>query len=374
MKLAMLNGLTAQQFLSEYWQKKPLLIRGAFPGFKDFVSLESLQALAQRDDVLSRLITERAGEWSVKQGPLKASDFRGLKRAHWSFLVQGIDQLVPAGKALLSQFNFIPHARLDDLMISFAPKDGGVGPHFDSYDVFLLQGQGHKLWQISAQDDTALIPDAPLRILQHFQAEQEWILGPGDMLYLPPRYAHYGVALNDCLTYSIGFRAPSAQELGTQFLSHLQERLDLPGMYADPDLHSQAHAAEISAGMVDKAAALINQIRWGREDIGEFLGCYLTEPKSHVFFDPPGRPLGRAAFGKACAKRGLHLALQSQALFRDAQFFINGEVLALNGELREPLIALADRRVLASGAMPEVLLDVLYEWYLAGYAELGAKG
>lgn len=374
MTISHLGGLSAEQFLAVYWQKKPLLIRGAFAPFRDFVTHTSLRELAARDDVLSRLVVERDGEWSVTQGPLRAGDYRGLKRAHWSLLVQGIDQLLPQGKALLQHFNFIPHARLDDLMISFAPRGGGVGPHFDSYDVFLLQGQGHKLWQISAQDDTALIPDAPLRILQRFQAEQEWILGPGDMLYLPPRYAHYGVALNDCLTYSIGFRAPSAQELGTQFLSHLQERLDLPGMYADPDLHSQAHAAEISAGMVDKAAALINQIRWGREDIGEFLGCYLTEPKSHVFFDPPERPLGRAAFGKACAKRGLRLALQSQALFRDAQFFINGEGLALNGELREPLIALADRRVLAPGAMPEDLLDVLYEWYLAGYVELGAKG
>jgi 50S ribosomal protein L16 3-hydroxylase len=374
MTISHLGDISAEQFLHEYWQKKPLLIRGAFPVFRDFVSLESLRELAARDDVLSRLVVARDGEWSVAQGPLRASDLRGLKRAQWSLLVQGIDQLLPPGKALLQHFDFIPHARLDDLMVSFAPKGGGVGPHFDSYDVFLLQGQGHKLWQISAQTDTELIPDAPLRILQRFQPEQEWILGPGDMLYLPPRYAHHGVALNDCLTYSIGFRAPSAQELGTQFLSHLQERLDLSGMYADPDLQTQAHPAEISGAMLDKAAALINQIRWGREDIAEFLGCYLSEPKSHVFFDPPARPLGQAAFAAALAKRGLRLTLQTQALFGGNDFFINGEKLDMHGALRTPLLELADRRTLAPCALSGELLTVLHDWYLAGYVALGAKG
>lgn len=374
MTIPHLGDISAEQFLREFWQKKPLLIRGAFAAFRDFVSSVSLRELALRDDVLSRLVVVRDSEWTVTQGPLRARDFKGLKHAQWSLLVQGIDQLLPQGKALLQQFDFIPHARLDDLMVSFAPKGGGVGPHFDSYDVFLLQGQGHKRWQISAQADTDLIPDAPLRILQRFQPEQEWILGPGDMLYLPPRYAHYGVALNDCLTYSIGFRAPSAQELGTQFLSHLQERLDLVGMYADPDLQTQAHPAEIGADMLDKTAALINQIRWGREDIAEFLGCYLSEPKPHVFFDAPARPLGRAAFASALAKRGVRLALQTQALFGGDQFFINGEMLNMNSALREPLIELADRRALAPCNVPNELVDVLHDWYLAGYVALGAKG
>ncbi|MBI5752508.1 MAG: cupin domain-containing protein [Hydrogenophilales bacterium] len=371
MKLAMLNGLTAQQFLSEYWQKKPLLIRGAFPGFKDFVSLESLQALAQRDDVLSRLIAEREGAWSVKQGPLKASDFRGLKRAHWSFLVQGIDQLVPAGKALLSQFDFIPHARLDDLMVSFAPKDGGVGPHFDSYDVFLLQGQGHKRWQVSQQQDQTLIPGAPLRILQRFKTEQEWILGPGDMLYLPPRYAHYGIALNDCITYSIGFRAASHQELLVQFLIHLQDRVTAEGMYEDADLKPQAHPAEISAAMIDKAAAAINQLTWSKGDIAQFLGSYLTEPKPHIFFDPPVRPFSYTKFHQAAEKRGLHLSLKSQMLFAGAQLFMNGEQVTAKGAARNILIRLADQRALEPLALPEAASELLYDWYQAGYVELG---
>lgn len=372
MKRTLLNGLTAQQFLSEYWQKKPLLIRGAFPAFKDFVSLESLQTLAQRDDVLSRLIVERAGEWSVKQGPLKANDFRGLKRVHWSLLVQGIDQLLPAGKGLLAQFDFIPHARLDDLMISYAPKDGGVGPHFDSYDVFLLQGQGHKRWQVSQQQDCELIPGAPLRILQHFKMEQEWILGPGDMLYLPPGYAHYGIALDDCLTYSIGFRAASYQELLTQFLIYLQDQASAEGMYADADLKPQTHPAEISASMIVRVAQSINQLSWSKNDIAQFLGRYLSEPKPHIFFDAPARPLSLAKFIQAAEKRGLHLSLKSQMLFVDEQIFMNGEQVAVQGAARKILIRLADQRVLAGPfALPKAAEALLYDWYQAGYVKLG---
>ena len=374
MKLAMLNGLSAQQFLSDYWQKKPLLMRGAFPRFKDFVTLESLQALALRDDVLSRLVTEREGEWSVKQGPLKSSDFRGLKRVHWSLLVQGIDQLLPAGKALLSQFNFIPYARLDDLMISFAPKEGGVGPHFDSYDVFLLQGQGHKRWQVSQQQDYALIPDAPLRILQRFKMEQEWILGPGDMLYLPPGYAHYGIALNDSLTYSIGFRAASNQELLVQFLTHLQDRMTAQGMYADADLALQKHPAEISAAMIDKVAAAINRLTWSKDDIAQFLGSYLTEPKPHIFFDPPPRPLSFAKFQQSLEKNGLHLSLKSQLLFAGERLFMNGEEVCAEGAALKWLTRLADERALSGLiVLPAAAGETLYDWYQAGYVLLGER-
>ena len=373
MQIEILNGLTARQFLAEYWQKKPLLIRNAFPGFRDFVSGEMLQSLAQQTDVQSRLISEREGLWEVQQGPLTARDFKRVKRARWSLLVQGLEQWLPAGRDLLAQFNFIPHARLDDLMVSYAPQGGGIGPHFDSYDVFLLQGQGHKLWQISAQSDTALIPDAPLRILRRFKPEQEWILGPGDMLYLPPRYAHYGKALNACLTYSIGFRAPTHQELMTQFLVYLQDQVDIPGLYADPDLKLQAHPAQISSDMIDKVAAVIEQVKFSREDVAQFLGGYLSEPKPHVYFDPPPRPLSQAKFVAAAAKRGLYLALQSQLLFYGAQLFMNGEAVRVTGATRTALITLADNRALpAPLQLPSGAWVVLYDWYQAGYLALGS--
>lgn len=374
MSLNILNGLSPQEFLSDFWQKKPLLVRAAFPGFQDFVSLATLQVLAQRDDVLSRLISEREGVWSVKPGPFTLRDYRGLKRAHWSLLVQGLDQLLPAGKGLLSQFDFIPHARLDDLMVSFAPKDGGVGPHFDSYDVFLLQGQGHKRWQVSQQSDHALIPDAPLRILQRFEAEQEWILGPGDMLYLPPGYAHYGVALNDCLTYSIGFRAASQQELCSQFLVHLQDRVTVEGMYEDTDLKLQAHPAEIGAAMLAKVSATLNQIVWDDGAVAQFLGGYLTEPKPHIFFDAPTRVLSYAKFRQAAEKRGLHLSLKSQMLFVGEQFFLNGEEVRVAGAARTLLMQLADRRGLPGPlALPDAAAAWLYEGYQAGFLFLGTR-
>ncbi len=372
MKIEILNGLTARQFLSEYWQKKPLLIRGAFPNFRDFVSAEMLQDMAQQDAVQARLVTDREGLWEVQSAPLTSSDFRRLKGVHWSLLVQGIDQLLPAGRALLSQFNFIPHARLDDLMVSYAPQGGGIGPHFDSYDVFLLQGQGHKRWQISAQADTELIPDAPLRILRNFVPEQEWVLGPGDMLYLPPRFAHYGIALDPCLTYSIGFRAATHQELVTQFLVHLQDRIDVPGLYADPDLKRQKHPAEISSDMVDKVAAVIEQLKFGRDDVAQFLGIYLSEPKPHVFFDAPVRPMSFSKFQASAAKRGVRLALQSQMLFSGTNLFLNGEPVSVTGATRKALITLADLRVLRGPlTLPAGAWDLLYDWYQAGYLGLG---
>ncbi len=368
------QGLTAEAFLADYWQKKPLLIRGAFPGFRDFVSPAQLREWAARDDVLARLVVERAGRWTVHHAPLSARAFRGLKGSHWSLLVQGVDQLMAAGKALLARFDFIPHARLDDLMVSFAPAGGGVGPHFDSYDVFLLQGLGHKRWQVSSQDDRALLPDAPLRLLCRFTPEQEWVLGPGDMLYLPPRLAHYGVALDDCLTYSIGFRAPTAQELAGRFLDHLQEVLHLPGMYADPDLRVQRHPAEIGAGMVAQVETMLAGIRWDRSEVERFLGRYLTEPKPHVFFDPPSRPLPLGRFAGAAARRGVVLALKSQMLFCGRDFYLNGEHVVPPRGTRAALMVLADRRRLDLPANPpDALLRLLHAWYRAGYVTLGAR-
>lgn len=366
----LLGALTPRQFLTRHWQKAPLFVPRALPDFRDLLTPGELMALAGRDDVQARLVTERDGVWSVRHGPLSARDFGGLKGARWSLLVQGIDQVLPEGKALLQAFSFIPHARLDDLMVSFAPAGGGVGPHFDSYDVFLLQGLGHKRWQISGQHDRSLVPDAPLRILRRFRPEQEWTVGAGDLLYLPPKYAHYGVALDDCLTYSIGFRAPSAQELVTQFLAYLEENLQVTGMYEDPDLATQRHPAEIGEAMLDRVAHMLEAIRWDRAQVADFLGRYLTEPKPYVFFEPPSRPLGYAAFARAARARGVRLSLKSLMLFHGATVFINGEALRVSAALRPWLARLADTRELAGlGEAPEALLKLLHEWYRDGWLE-----
>lgn len=376
MKNSVLNGMSTRQFLRDYWQKRPLLICQAVPGFKGLLSFAEMQALALRDDMQSRLVRERQGEWQVQHGPLRRSDYRGLKQTHWSLLVQGIEQQLASGRELLALFNFIPYARLDDLMVSFAPEGGGVGPHLDSYDVFLLQGGGHKRWQVSAQTDQRLIADAPLRLLRYFQPEQEWILGPGDMLYLPPRYAHYGVALNDNFTYSIGFRAPSRQELLTQFLTHMQDHLEMPGMYSDPDLKPCAHPAEINRAMLDQVESIITGLRWQRKDIVQFLGRYLTEPKPHVVFEPAPSVLSFAKFTAAIKKRGLKLALKSQMLFAGGAFFINGEALDIPRGMRKLFIVFADQRHLSAEdlrAANQDCISIFYDWYEAAYIEIDSQ-
>jgi 50S ribosomal protein L16 3-hydroxylase len=370
----LLGELTPREFLARHWQKKPLFIPQALPEFSDLLSPEELMDLALREDMQSRLVLERGGRWTVKQGPLRKADFKGLKAERWSLLVQGIDLVLPQGKELLQRFSFIPHARLDDLMVSLAPNGGGVGPHFDSYDVFLLQGLGRKRWQISEQEDHTLIPDAPLRILKKFKKEQEWVVEAGDLLYLPPRYAHYGVALNDCLTYSIGFRAPSAQELIGQFLVYLEESVEATGLYEDPNLALQAHPAQLSAQMVSRVQRMLTQIKWGRDEVAGFLGRYLTEPKPHVFFDAPLQPFSRQRFASLARKQGVRLSLKSQMLFHAGSVFINGEETHADGSDRAALVSLADQRSLPAvdiGAAQ--LVDLLYDWYRAGYLDLGTQ-
>ena len=275
MKTTLLGGLSPKNFLRDYWQKKPLLVRGALSGFQGLLTRSDLVELACRDDVQSRLVMQQNAEWQVRHGPFVPANFSRLSKKTWTLLVQDVNHFLPAAHDLLLRFNFIPHARLDDLMVSYAPKGGGVGPHFDSYDVFLLQGMGRRLWQISAQQDNSLVADAPLKILRNFYPEQEWVLEPGDMLYLPPGYAHNGVAQDDCMTYSIGFRAPSYQELATQFLVYLQDHITIDGMYRDPDLALQPHPAHISSAMLRQASGALGKIRWNNADIERFIGTLI---------------------------------------------------------------------------------------------------
>lgn len=360
------GGMTAEIFLRDYWQKQPLLIRQAFPDFDGLLTPDELAGLACEEDAQSRLVMFSKGQWKVEHGPFAETRFSKLPKKDWALLVQGVNHFLPEATELLQQFSFIPAARLDDLMVSFAPDGGGVGPHFDSYDVFLIQGSGQRLWRISDQQDQSLVEGAPLRILQRFDTCQEWILNCGDMLYLPPRYAHWGIALGDCMTYSVGFRAPSAQELGVQFLSYLQEGLNLQGMYADPDLQYQEHPAEISGQAVSKVTEMLSAITWGSADVIDFLGCYLTEPKPHVVFTLP-RAMNKEKFKEKLLRQDVRLALQSQMLFHERRFFINGEKIVAGVEALPILRELADRRHCRILEPDEELIEQLYAWYRAAY-------
>lgn len=365
----LLGGLSPTRFLREVWHKQPLLIRNAVPGFAGLLSPDEMLHLAARDDVESRLVQGSGSGWQLSHGPFRTNHFRRLPKTAWTLLVQSLNHVLPEADALLAQFSFIPHARLDDLMASYAVPGGSVGPHFDSYDVFLLQGQGHRRWQLSRQTDLALLDDAPLKILRHFEAADEWVLGPGDMLYLPPHVAHYGVAVDACMTYSIGFRAPTAEELAQGFLAHLQDTLTLEGRYADPDLRLQAHPGEISRAMLAQIGELIARIQWGRRDIAEFAGRYLSDPKPNVFFDPPEAPLARAAFRKQSARTGVALNPKSRLLFTGGRFFINGEAFTPSADEISALQQLADRRRLAP-PFAAALDARFYPWYEAGWLEI----
>ncbi len=364
----LLGGLAARDFLARYWQKKPLLVRQAIPGFEGLFTREDLFALACRDDVEARLIANDAGRWTVRRSPFAKREIERRRNHPWTVLVQGVNLYSVRADALLRSFDFVPFARLDDLMISYAVDGGGVGPHFDSYDVFLLQGMGRRRWRIGAQRDLTFLDDAPLKILRDFKPSREWVLEPGDMLYLPPHYAHDGVALGECMTYSIGFRAPSAQELVTQFLVYLQDRIDVPGMYRDPDLRLQRHPGELAPSMLLKAMAMLGRVRWDRRTVRDFLGCYLTEPKPHVFFSAPVRPMSSHRFAQRCRRGGFALDIKSSLLFADTSFFINGEPVTVQARDRQHLRQLADRRGLESvEGMTEAGLDLLYTWYLCGF-------
>ncbi|MBL8448088.1 MAG: cupin domain-containing protein [Zoogloeaceae bacterium] len=371
MLTTLLGGLTPAQFLADYWQKKPLLIRQAIPSFTGTLSKKELFDLARSPDVESRLIRHTESDWSVTHGPQRAADLKG-KRDPWTVLVQGVNLFVPAADELLHSFDFIPQARLDDLMVSYAVDGGGVGPHFDHYDVFLLQGMGRRRWRIGIQADRSLIEGAPLRILKHFAPTEDWILEPGDMLYLPPHYAHDGVAVGECMTYSIGFRTPTGAELGQQFLAYLQDHLCLEDVYSDPDLAPPEHSAEIGPDMVAQVAGMLEKIRWDRNQVADFLGRTLTEPKAHVFFEPPEEPLSRRAFGTALKKHGFRLDARSILLFQGACFYLNGEPVEIAAGDARAVRELADRRALPAGAAWNGSLgDCLYEWYCNGFGGLG---
>lgn len=363
----LLGGLSPRQFLSEYWQKKPLLVRQAVPGFEGLLSHADLLEMACDPDVESRLVRRRGDQWELDRGPQKRSKLRGAKHP-WTVLVQGVNLWLPAADALLHRFDFIPQARLDDLMVSYAIDGGGVGPHFDNYDVFLLQGAGRRRWQIGAQDDRSLLDDVPLKILRNFKPEFDWVLEPGDMLYLPPHWAHDGVAIGECTTYSIGFRSPDAQELGSEFLGWMQDRLKLEGLYADPDLDLQENSALIGDKMIDQVATMLSAIRWERADVAAFLGHYLTEPKPQVYFDPPEKPQTRAKFLNSVEKRGLVLDARSLLLLADSRFYLNGEVLTIEPGDSATMAELADKRRLPAGtALGEMLAELLHEAYCNGF-------
>ena len=257
------TGMTQQEFLDQYWQKKPLVIRQAFPDFKSVISPNELAGLAGEPRIESRLVIEKGvgGSWQLIDGPFSDKDFSVLPKSHWTLLVQDIDKHVPETRGILMPFSFIPNWRFDDLMVSFAPKQGSVGAHTDGYDVFLLQGMGKRKWQASAGPlhKPALLENVDIQVLADFEPEQEWLLEPGDILYLPPHYGHHGVAMEDCMTFSIGFRAPNQSETLDAVINDLVEHSMAKRHYQDSDLQAARHGYEIGLEAVLRLKKLLHE-------------------------------------------------------------------------------------------------------------------
>ncbi len=342
--LALLGGLSPEQFMRQYWQKKPFVIRAAVPDFKPLIREEELRAMSANEEIESRLVEHTSKGWKLTSGPIAQPP--SAKKKDWTLLLQGMDILAPAVHALLQQFRFVPDARLDDVMISLAGEGGGVGPHFDSYDVFLLQASGRRRWQISAQKDLSLVADAPLKILQNFKPSQEFILEPGDMLYLPPRYAHDGVALDaGCQTYSIGFRAPKAGELARELLHRIAEEIadgmeddpKLSKLYADEGQEATSQPGLLPAELTAFAAEAVSKALQDKTLIEQLIGEYLTDPKAGVYFEEGKLP-------KNFKQITLHPATRMS--YDAKHMFINGQSFKCAGQDAKLLRKLADESML----------------------------
>ncbi|MGB1239195.1 MAG: JmjC domain-containing protein [Pseudomonadales bacterium] len=284
MKTLPLGDISLETFLAEYWQKKPLLIRNAIADFAPLIEPDELAGLACEQEIESRLIISQHDDqpWSMQQGPLSESCFAELPASHWTLLVQAVDHWHPEACEFLARFNFIPQWRVDDLMISFATRGGGVGPHYDNYDVFLLQASGTRRWEYGGLYDehSPRLDNPQLLLLDNWQAEHSVELQPGDMLYLPPKVGHNGVATSDdCVTYSVGFRAPSHTEVLQHFTDFVGQSLPADLRYSDPKLGAQAHSAQIDDSAISQVQEILKRYIEQPEVIKQWFGCYMTEHK-----------------------------------------------------------------------------------------------
>lgn len=363
--LTHLGQLTVQQFMRRIWQRQPYLMRAAFaPNFSALRSADLLR-LAQRPDVESRLITHFKNTWRLYHGPLSRSQLPIHQKTNWTVLIQGLDQIDPQVHTLLQRFRFIADARLDDVMASYAVPGGGVGPHTDSYDVFLLQAHGQRRWRISQQTDTACLDNVPLKLLARFAPTQEWTLHPGDMLYLPPGVAHEGVALTDCITLSIGFRTPNWAQLAEPWLDQIAQRLSQTAPYRDAKALPTRSPAQLPKALLDETLARWKRMTPRPSDARQALLQYLTEPKPNVVFQPLARALSRADFRRALANNGLDLAASTRMLYSAGQIALNGELFAARGPDLAALRQLANARTLRTA--PDTLSAQTLDWLYAAY-------
>jgi len=366
-RLPLLGGLSPAQFMKRHWQKQPLLVRQALPGVQPPIDRAGLAALAASDEVESRLVAQQPGDrWTLRQGPIPK--LPAWSKPQWTLLVQGLDLHVDAAHDLLGRFRFVPEARLDDLMLSYASEGGGVGPHFDSYDVFLIQVSGRRHWRIGrlgVSTSGALREDVPLKVLADFEPEQDFVLEPGDMLYLPPGWAHDGVAVGgDCMTASVGFRSPWRGELANELLVRLTDDEEAPRgdrMYVDPRQAATGEPGRIPEALTAFAREAVLKAVAQPLALERALGEALTEPKPRVFFAPgDALPPGQ----------GARLSPRTRMMYDAAHVFINGQSFRAGGRDATLMRRLADRRTLSVAEvarLSEGARDLLDQWTEDGW-------
>jgi 50S ribosomal protein L16 3-hydroxylase len=369
------GGLSPQQFMQRHWQRRPLLVRQALPEVSAPASRSALFALAGREGVSSRLIEQTraakgaarrggAAAWRLAQGPFARRALPPASRPGWTLLVQGLERHVPAARALLDRFRFVPEARLDDLMVSWASDGGGVGPHFDSYDVFLIQVHGRRRWRYGRMADARLAPGVPLKLIENFRCEHDEVLEPGDLLYLPPMWAHDGVAVGECMTCSVGFRAPRREELARELLLRMADAVDGDdeAIYADRGLAATATPGRIPGELLDFARRAIERHAGGEAALALALGEYLTEPKPDEWFE--------AGAQAAAGEHGVVLDAGSRMAYDERHVYLNGESWRVAGADARWLRRLADRRRLEADDVRRLgaaLREQLAQWIAAGW-------
>ena len=370
--LTLLGGLSPEQFMKRHWQKKPLLIRQAVPDMQPLIPRAELLDMVEHEEVESRQIVRKGAQWTLKKGPMARKSLPSLKTPDWTVLIQGVDLHNDAVHDLLQQFRFVPDARLDDLMISFATDGGGVGPHFDSYDVFLLQANGQRKWRIGRQKKYELQEGVPLKILKDFKPEAEFVLNPGDMLYLPPGYAHDGVAVGECMTYSVGFRVPRSTELASDLLMGLSEEVAedgggaLDALYRDPHQPAAIQDASVPKALQQFAAQAVAKALKDPQLLNCLLGESLTEPKPNVWFDPPNHD-DLALWAWPCRVRLDH---RSKMLFDDKHIFVNGESFRASGRDAKLLQKLANEKALSAkeaSTLSSNAAELMQAWWEEGW-------
>lgn len=362
-----LGKMSQKEFLSKYWQKRPVLLKGVIQPFPELITPEEIAGMSCDERVESRLIIQgpKKNQWQLKRGPFKPSTFKKLPKKSWTVLVNGVDRFVPSVHAFLDEFSFIPFWRMDDIMISYAVDQGNVGAHVDNFDVFLVQASGRRKWMIEdrpvPKDD--FIPDLPIRLLKKFKPTHEWVLEPGDILYLPPRFPHHGVAQGDrCMTISVGCRAPTVNEIINGVVTNALIQSDDTLRYSDPELVAQA-PGEIAPAAIKKIKSQLEKALTSEEFLGEWLGRFVSDPYTDVRLEDHAEKVP-ANKVKSTLKGALALVRTEGSRFAfikgkgtSIQFYVNGDRTDLSGKPAALAQVLANHLVVPTEMVQSYLND-----------------